>query len=543
MAVTTKGLCATIALLCVIVPIIVGHVMPTGTEERTVYETGNMVNITSDIVNESEIRYQEYISDFNNSLFMAYVPVEVTTTHTPIPFGRYWMLFSPNYPDGPSAAFNPVGELTLQNIIGDRTISELIPRHFDFDLNDGVGTFTFTYNSVQYVASDIWWIPDRSMFMASGEFGSMILHDNFPTSVMPSNEAYTVHIYSTEYAEEENEFINPSQGAYLSLEESFFGGYLMPVFSNGYKNARVGFNVENLQTTARSQTWTIYDDDSSTQITLSWGGSGWTVSNGTDSVLIGSFKQIYVDIDAKADEVRVSSLARAGFSENPYPRFIKTFTIPLAEPIDEVSMIQYSEAGDRLMRAVVYSADIPTGRQSYIIDASVDLAAYYPMESLYVELSSFAFYGDSVTLPVIGTVDVVDGRITFTDTSGEERTVRLRDSSMAATYDEETQRYTVNIDGYVFAENIEAADLNLTFNGKWLFTMTLAPVVPRTVEEYVFNFTTLNITMEEFAFIGLITSLLAFVGCALVGKRSGQKVISLLLISGLAFMVYLAMLL
>lgn len=542
MAVTTKGLCATIALICVIAPIIIGHVMPTGTEEKTVYETQNYVNISSDLLNSSEIRYSEYISDFNNSLFMSYTPVSVVSSPTTILYNRYAPLFSPNYPNNPPS-FNPTAAMTLKNplTLQDYAISANTPRHFDYA--PGVtGTFTFRYSSVQYVASDIWWMPDRSLFMAIGDFGSLILHSNFPTTVTPSGP-YVARVLVNDYAVEDSEYVDPTEGAYLSYYESFFEEYVTPIFSNGYKNARVGFNIENLQNTGRTHTLTLFDDDSSTTLNLSWGAAGWTLSNGTDTVTIGNFKQIYLDIDARADEVRVSTLTRAGLTDNPYPRIIKTHTLSLAAALDDISVIQFSAAGDMLTRAAVYSADIPDGMQGYIMDKSVNLASYYPGDSLTVNLNGFAFYGDSVTLPGIGTQELDQGAITFDDLSGSERTVSLRDSVIGAIYDPESGNYTVNLNGYVIAENVAAADLNLTFNGRWLFSIYLSPITSKIVEEYVFDFTTLNISMTEFAFIGLVTSVLAFVACAMIGRRSGTKVLSMLLIAGLAAMIYTAMLL
>ena len=544
MAVTTKGLCATIALICVIVPMIVGHVMPTGTEERTVYESGNLVNITSDLVNESEVRYQEYISDFNNSFFISYMPVSITENQSPIPYKSMAAWVSQHYIDHTPTAFDPVGDLYVTGLLGDITIPDYIPRHFTYEESVATGSFTFTHKGIQYVASDIWYLPDRSMFMAIGEFGSLVVHDDFPDSAMPSNESYLIYTLSDIGAEESNQYVDLSQGGYLSMDQ---GGLLYgikgPVFSNGYKNARVGFNIENLQPTARTHTLTIYDDDSFTTVNLSWGGSGWTLSNGSDSVLVGSFKQIFVDVDAKNDEIRVSSLARGGFSDNPYPRIIKTYTLPLADPLDGIDVIAFSESGDKLARGLVYSTDIPSGTQNYIIDKTVNLANYYPMDSIIADINGNAFYGDSVTFPGIGTVPVDQGRITFNDVTGEERTVKLRDSTIAATYEDETQKYSVALNGYTIAEDLSAADLNFTFNGKWLFNLMIASLTPRVIDEYVFSFSTLNITMQEYALIGVVTSLLAFVACALVGKRSGTKMIPMLLISGLGFMIYVAMLL
>ena len=83
--VNTKGLCAAIALFCVIVPLIVGHCMPIGSEEKTGYVSDNMVNITSDLANTTVPMYQEIISDNNNVPFIQMRPVEYDDVNSTIP--------------------------------------------------------------------------------------------------------------------------------------------------------------------------------------------------------------------------------------------------------------------------------------------------------------------------------------------------------------------------------------------------------------------------------------------------------------------------
>lgn len=522
MAVNTKGLCATIALICVIMPMIIGHCMPTGTEERTVYESGNAVNITSDLVNNSEIAYSEDRSDYNNMPFLSATPVSVSSNYTTIPAfnAAFFQVYSP---------------LTFDVTGG----GGYAMHHYYFNNDPENRTFTFTYGGTNYTVKEIYYIKDRSLMVAYGDNGAVTIHDNFPTVTASAQYAG----FSYQILSNPKEYINPEEGAYTAV---FSGSEVKaPTFSNGFLNSRVGFNIELLKTNTHSQVYSVYDETTKVDITLTYNG-GWTVSNGTDSAVIGAFKQIYLDLDAKNNEVRVSTLVRSDMTANPYQRIIKTYTIPLSTgtPLNGIDMVSLgSTTVQKAARIYCYSADVPTGKQLLITDNTLDLANYYPDTSVFLKISGNAFYGGSMTLPVVGSLTVTDGQITFTDLDGIERTVRIRDSIIAATYDSETHLYEVNMNGYKFAQNVAAADLQITFGGTWLFNASVSPVTPRTSEEYVFDFTTLNITMQEYAFIGLITAVLAFVACALIGKRSGTKVLSMLLVSGLAGMIYIGMLL
>lgn len=519
MAVTTKGLCATIALICVIMPMIIGHCMPTGTEEKTVYETENYVNVTSDLVNASETQYSESISDFNNMPFLSATPVSITENSTSI--RAFNSQFFQVYSLSPFYANNDSFTMC----------------YFYFSVDPENQSFSFTHDNTSYAAKEILFVRDRSLFVAWGDFGVLTLHDNFP-EITPSARYAG---FDSNLLISPVEYVQISEGAYTGV----WSGDQMrtPKFTNGYINSRVGFNIEKLLNNTHSQIYSVFDEDSKADITLAYNG-GWVLSNGTDSVSIGDFKQIHLEFDAANHEVRLSTLTRSSLDADPEPRIIKTYSVPLPEEITGIETISLNQTTvAKAARIYCYSADIPDGTQPFIVDRSVNIAEYYPEQSVLTSLGGFAFYGDSVTIPGIGAQEVTDGTITFEDLTGTERTVYLRDSTIGAIIDEESGTYTVNVNGYVVAEDVAAADLELDFGGRWLFSMLLSPVTQRTVEQYVFDFTTLNITMTEYAFIGVVTALFAFVACALVGKRSGQKVIALLLTSGLAALIYMGMLL
>ena len=84
--VSTKGLCCTIALLCVIVPMIVGHVMPADRlDDQIGYESGSRVNITSDLINSGDYVAAESVSVLNNYDLLQASPVQTSGTITSIP--------------------------------------------------------------------------------------------------------------------------------------------------------------------------------------------------------------------------------------------------------------------------------------------------------------------------------------------------------------------------------------------------------------------------------------------------------------------------
>lgn len=530
MAVTTKGLCATIALICVIAPIIIGHAMPVGTEDKVIYESGNYVSVASDLVNQTEIAYIEDTSVYNNVPFLVTAPVSIVSNPTPIVNSdpRGGLLHA----DESSAVGPQLSDLDRYTW-AHFTINDSYPGVLSVDLKSTAGTVYTDY-------TELWIFTERDMYIGISE--DIYTVGRFSDIRLVLSPRYVNYVGATI---ESTDYIDPLEGAYTSQYRTDYGvdTNFMPIFDNGFSNRRVSFNIENLLTTSRTQSYTVYGESGSFTFNLDYTAAGWVLSAGSESVTIGTFKQINLEVDSRDSEIKVSSLVRAALSDNPASRIIKTYSVPYPAAIGNIDAIALGESLSQSARIYCYSADRPSGTQNFIVDNSINFASYYPQTSISAYISGNAFYGTSVTLPGIGAAEVDTGRITFEDLTGEERTVSLRDSLLFALYDETTDRYEVTFNGYRIAEDLPAADLNATFTGRWLFNLQLAPTTSHIEEGYVFDFTTLNISMTEYAFIGLVTSVLAFVACAMIGRRSGTKVLSMLLIAGLAAMIYTAMLL
>lgn len=520
--VNTKGLCAAIALFCVIVPLIVGHCMPIGSEEKTGYVSDNRVNITSDLINNSTIVYQPSVSDINNYMFYMSTPVQVSSAQTPLPVIE-WTYAAVN-----DATIDP-NSITVPTI-----------------LQAGTSNLTFTYDNQSYESSWIY-VNGSSMFVQFQNsnydpIGSLIIRDTFP---ILSNSG-TIHEFRL--SPSNSQWISPTEGAYLGEYDSDLGRIVpAAVFINGYANSRVGFLIENLSNvTGRGINVLVSSATGVSYLSLDYNGDGWKITNKDDpsetgaiSQKLGIFKQIYLEIDALKDEVRLSALTRSDFYSDPQPRIIKTVSVPLDIDISDVGSVSIDESADKMTRAAVYDADIPVGNQGMISNESLDLTRYYSGKTIMTEFSGIAFYGDSLQLPgMASAATVTDGQITYNDVGGQSHTTSIRESLLICEYNDEGDNYSVYYDNNLIAENVAESDLDIVFGGNWFLNVYLRSASPYTYSEYVFDFTTLNISHNEYCFIGMVTAVIAFVIAALVGKRSGEKATWCLLIAALGFAIY-----
>lgn len=508
--VTTKGLCCTIALMCVIVPIIIGHCMPVGTEEKTGYETDNRVNITSDLISDSITIYEQSISDNNNVPLIQNNPVDYSQTYnTPIP------VLTPTSTEITSlAAFDP-------NTLTNKTIY-------------WASTFTFTYDGVSYTASSIEVYPDQALMLAFKSDGIVTIRNTFPM-VTPTGSYY---VDDYEHLTSPDANIDPSQGFYTKASRA-------STFNNGFLNRRVGFLIENLSNnTGRTMTCNVYDESNKLTITLQYTGAGWVINGGGESATLGNFKQIYFELDSAASEARLSALARSDFFSSPSNRILKTVSVPFGSNLSCVSTVTINESGTGtyLSRALCWDADVPIGSQQVISGSTLEMDHYYQGKTVMTEFSGVAFYGDSLQLPGMGTAAAVDnGKITYQDIDGNNHTSTIRESLLVCEYQNEGDNYDVYYDGNQIASGLAASALDVIFGGNWLLNVYIYSSTPFTYEEYIFDFTTLNVTHAELCIIGMATAVMSFVIAAFIGKRSGEKATWCLLISALGFTIWFAM--
>lgn len=498
--------------------------MPSEAEERIGYESGNSVNITDDLVNGRDYFFTTSNSINNNRLFMQENPVRTGSTYTNI---IAYAKVPSYYVDAGTVSTSDYTQYTIFET------TELVER--GFRVMDGA-------TAVDGIS--VYWYPVTGVMVVESLYGDMTLIENVP-STFTAYYRYSVETFN------KSGYVQPAAGAkwepgQLHTTQGISGH----LWTNGYDNGTVRFILSDGNPSAGTA-WNgrIYYNGNSTEYTeISIDATGKWYLNGHQ--LEADTGQHLLEISFVDHTISLSGLVYSSdYSSNPYPRIIDTYTYDIPDDsviyaMDTIQTMEFTVSDYTMYNRMVvytYSADVATGKQPYIKDQTVTPANYYNGVSVSYQIADIAFYGPSVALPGIGTQTVTNGKITFTGTDGEEYTEGLRNSVILAMYDADTGNYDVLLNGIKIAESISASDLKIIFNGTWYFTSSIYQVVPYTYEGYDWDFSQLNVSHNEYCIIGMLVSVLAFIGCAMYGKKSGGKVIWCLMISGLAFIIYWGM--
>ena len=544
--VSTKGLCCTIALLCVVVPIIVGHVMPSGsTDDNIGYESGNRVNITSDLLNSGDYTFTTSTALTNNYRMVQEYPVKTSTTVSPIP---------------------AYGAVTTTTHAGDSYI----------DFLGDYNTYTVFEPTSMVEDNFVISIPGGGHIRGTTvswnpAINELIFYNVQDYPIIVPQEAFINKIYCTyEYVSKQRtvsltNFVQPDYGAKIGYSSTI--GY-PTTWNNGNYNTGVSFIITDssygsgdwgcmLYITSVDPGYTAGDAEPPLEFTIhigvtdgKWNITKYPGAEDAETRVLGSFKQVLLTLDGLSNSATLTGLVyNSNLTVSPEGREMGSVTVSEIYRDDpDVIYSYYPESiefnASTANRMTVYcsSANIITGSQPVIKDNHVSLSNYFPGKSFSYEISSVGIYGSSLTVSpgmAINQTPVEDRSITFTDIDGNEHTEKVNGLIILAVYDADTSRYTVSVNGYVIQE--AAASVGMSFGGEWLFTGMIYEVTEYTYSTYEFDFTKLNVSHNEYCLIGLITAALTFVAAAMVGKKSGTKVIWSMMISALAAIIYLGM--
>ena len=535
--VSTKGLCCTIALLCVVVPIIVGHVMPSGsTDDNIGYESGNRINITTDLFNTGDYTFTTSTALTNNYRIVQEFPVKTSSVVSSIPaFG------DTTTTTHAGASYIHLADYTTFTVFEPTSYVE--------------NNFVISIPGGDHIrGTSVEWNP---------AINQLIFYNvqYYPTIV--PEEALINDIYcSFEYVSKQRTistttFVQPDSGAKIAYSAIY---YYNTTWSNGNYNTGVSFIITDssygsgnwaatVNITSVDPGYTSGESEPPLEIPISIGvDSGkWYLTVNSETKTLGSYKQVLLELDGLSNSVRLAGLTyNSNLTISPEGREFDSISFSEVYRDDpDITYSFYPEAvtfnPSTSNRMTVYcsSANIITGTQPIIKDNTVTLSNYYYQKTFSFEISSIGIYGSSVTFPGIGMKEIEDRSITFTDMNGEEHTERVNGMILLAVYDSETDRYNVSLNGYPIIE--QTSIVPVAFGGAWLFTGMIYDVTEYTYSTYEFDFTKLNVSHNEYCLIGLITAALTFVAAAMVGKRSGTKVIWCLMISALAAIIYLGM--
>lgn len=238
----------------------------------------------------------------------------------------------------------------------------------------------------------------------------------------------------------------------------------------------------------------------------------------------------YLCLDITGSSVTVSGIDSW---PNMYtaPNLINSITVDMTNTLEMFDRVWLN--GSTTINYRVDSAEILSGYFATTQDATIDMDALWPGKSFVLSLSSIGIYGDSITyagqnFPVENNTITVNGK-----------QIRLLQAAFSATL--EDGEYTATINGEEVATTSAAPTLYL--GGEWSLTL-MAYNVERIegthmvwqAGEFAFNGAD-----SSFALLGLLTCGAVFVGLGMYGRRSGAKVGMLMLITGCAALIFLAM--
>lgn len=510
----TSRLCVIILMACIVTPIGVGFMVPQGTEQVREYNTGDTSNISNTIRNNQADYSSDYTGELNNSLWgniPGYSSGDVIWTGTENSTSAPFVSLSENttwsydYIDTSMPYFSSYGYRMDADTGTSLTMLSTAP--------GGTVTAKSISSAVYIPAANLMVIDGDNVFIQAGYSYKVTTSD-------PSTVTYSMY-------QKTNTFKDLSSGVIII-------GRNDTKWQNGYNNYNVVFNL-NLRLNGAITIAGIEISRSAEGVVSASYDNG---DNTTTSVQIGNYDYVTMEIDHD-DGVTFYGLSDGALSDSPWNRIINTVAIGDHDNITSwpVTSITLSSA---YAKAYVSSAEIVVGKYSATIDKSLSMSDYYPnMEGYALRFTNGSTVSSGAELVISGvTFPIYSGGIIV------YKGVQYTLSGMIIT--------VVN-DGYNFYLNlnsmpIEGADQSkwdqISFNGNWgSIGVSISEVSGSVSDVFVWSSGLYGLTMESFAAIGLAVAVGSFILCALIGRRSGEKVFWLLITSGCCAAVYLVMLL
>lgn len=589
MAATGK-LCALVVLACILGPIATGYLMPAGTTEHTAYEQGNPVNITTDLYNNTEPYDANYVGIANNAYMIGGTlygspvnyaqPQYVESGSTAAPIRTYSNNPSSTttlYSTGgsnvdytiPSATFADNGKLMVidWNVGSHNSVVENQDIYVDGEAIAGPTQGGILYDGGQYVRIGTHLYSKDSTFKLTG-YGSTVKAYYFNATGYASDSA-------GQYAPEDGytwtdgaQWVNYKDNVaadYIFRGENYtltlhpmFEGY--PATISTITLTRSGAAV------GATLSYTSLEDNPD----YSWDDLNPTVTEThTVSKTIGNYRDVLVRLQYDSAGDLTVSVAGLGYSAGigtayesriinmvelgEIPHYLGRDGIlppiapgdPLPEPTYTEHYIPDTFGGLRIYSAAAQSviaycpvATYHAGSYSVMVDASVRLTDYFPGVTSSAELRSVSQYGTAVDLPNNADCTVTDGKITITDINSEQHTIPVRNLTLLAVWN--GADYDCYVDDIAIGTSAAPA---IGLDGAWLLTAYVFKTTAYTYTTQDWVAGSFNLDYSGFCVVGLLFSFVSFIAAGLWGRRSGSKVLSLIIIAGLCGFVYFNMLL
>lgn len=209
----------------------------------------------------------------------------------------------------------------------------------------------------------------------------------------------------------------------------------------------------------------------------------------------------------------------------------RSYNVQIDAPISSWR-VSYSESSGWRPQVSTYDNLVKSGSTLGIINAAINGNSYYPDGSWQITLKAPSTIGNNIG--IAGEFfEIVNGMITI----GEE-TIPIRNMSIfAAGNGDNTSNVYAN--GVLVASNVYNPAVML--GGMWNTTIILADMDSYTYWTYTKDAGGFGLDVVGFCTVGLITSIGAFLGAVIAGKRSGGRFGLLALVAGICAAFFLLM--
>ena len=522
---STKRLCILIIVICIITPLGVGFMMPQSTEQVIEYSTGPTSIISSSIRNNVSDYTTDYFGDTNNSLWglypgiSGYVYWEPTSNKNSTPeivsttqvMGT--SAWDYNYIDSSMAYFSGPG---YRMSYGAQDGSNRII--LKITAPDG----TETVRTGIYMAT---FVPAAKAINADGDL--IYLDAGYKcriTTADQSKTTYTLYQNST------------TSWRDIGLGVGLIEGYGHTYWQNGYANYNVIATIS-----LEPDCSFIYAG-----VTIERSSAGLVTLTYNSTVLeIGNYGQIMIELSE--DGLIAHGLSSGSISSNPWARVVNTRTLEedlgLQWPIRgiEVEAIDTQTVNyDFKSLIYIYSAEVVIGQYESTIDKTINMNDYYPqMDGFAMKLSNGSTVTEGAELVICGVSFPVQkgGIITYNGIN-----YSLTGMVISVVNDDGTQYVNLN---NVAVTDTDMSDWNLVdLQGDWgSIGVSISEVSGNVREIFHWESGLFALSLQTYAGIGLAAAVGAFILCAMIGRRSGEKVFWLMVVSGCCAAFYAVLLL
>lgn len=494
---------AAMALLVVVVaPLVLGWVWPSGTETVDTWTADKGIDITPSIAN-SEIPITDSYSGPMNHYWLyggdgysAYSPVAYGSAVSPIPGLSYTTASESVTTSGQTINFRAFEGYRID-------YSTVVP-NIDVEMTDGE-----SYSCITAA-----YMPDSNTvyIMGGGHYGEAVKADEIRRiSVQGASSANPVLLKTKTYTQT-GEYVDMSKGFVLDNDLDPDG----LEWFNGMRNHVIEIWVKSESIAAAS---TIQGGGASVALQLS-GGRIMADGRMLGSASAYPFISIVLDSDAGSAEVR-GLIGAESFTDPSWSVGNVIATSGPTSPITSLSL-----AGEFEYEIKRTYSEIGTGRG--IVDASIVPYSYYPKNAWQVSFGSLARFGESITVGSI-TYPVTAGQISFTDLSGEDRTVSIRGMAILSLvfgdgpHDEEYQHIYIN--GFEVWSGAQNSNYAVTLNGDWYVPITVSDVTQGEQTSYVWKLGSFSLDKTGYCMAGIMSCVLVMIGAGLWGRASGTKML------------------